>query len=127
MEKPDVLSEAEIDKAWPNKVAFDSPITWEKIVDELGRCGRLVAQAQLDAAVEYYEPQIKVASETCERLTKALEQARQDTAREIFGAIERESETPFNSYYDIKIIKPRYQSLKSKFLIHPNPVGSGDV
>lgn len=35
---------------------------------------------------------------------------------EIFEEIEGESKTLFNSYYDIKIITPRYQALKSRFL-----------
>ena len=72
MEKPDVLSEAEIDKAWPNKVAFDSPITWEKIVDELGRCGRLVAQAQRDTDTLFYEPIVVKLEERIEQLEEQL-------------------------------------------------------
>ena len=51
-----------------------------------------------------------------ELLEPLIQQAKAEVAREIFGGIERESETHFNSFYDIKIIKPRYQSLKSKYV-----------
>jgi len=44
----------------------------------------LVAQAQRDADVAYYEPIIKEFSEAIESWQRRLEQARQDTAREIF-------------------------------------------
>ena len=61
-----------------------------------------------------------------------IQQARQDTAREIFEIVERMT-NPFNAinekqYYGFEeaLVRIR-QSLKSKFLIPPNPVGSADV
>ena len=68
---------------------------------------------QRDADVEWYEKNQEPHFIT---VPEIIIKTRQDTAREIFEAIERESKTPFNSYYDIKIIKPRYQALKSKYL-----------
>ena len=90
--------------------------------------------AQRDADVEHYEPIIANNKKYVETLLKQndiyfkrIEQARQDTAREIFETInnwlERHAPVtfPWNGYGFF------IQSLKSKFLIPPNPVGSADV
>jgi len=134
MEKPPVLSEEEIEKWCSEHKAGKGGICY--VANSCEICKRRI---QRDKDVEWYGDMILQVTERSIRAgetalnkvfkvqQKAIRQARQDTAQEIFGAIERESETPFNSYYDIKIIKPRYQSLKSKFLIPPNPVGSADL
>lgn len=51
---------------------------------------------------------------------------RQDTAREIFEILE-EAFRNTDNLHRLFILSKEWQSLKSKFLIPPNPVGSGDV
>ena len=78
----------------------------------------LVAQAQRDADVAYYEPIIKEFSEAIESWQRRLEQARQDTAREIFEEIESwKYVSPANLYQCTmnEIIEKLEQSLKEKF------------
>ena len=75
-------------------------------------------KAQRDADVAYYEPIIKEFSEAIESWQRRLEQARQDTAREIFEEIESwKYVSPANLYQCTmnEIIEKLEQSLKEKF------------
>ena len=55
-------------------------------------------------------------------INDAIQQARQDTARQLIEEIEK----TFNWIYQGVNEKP-WQSLKSKYLIPPNPVGSAEL
>ena len=82
-------------------------------------------RSQQDADVAYYEPiirglrvDIEAFSHACEVLGRKLEQARQDTAREIFEEIESwKYVSPANLYQCTmnEIIEKLEQSLKEKF------------
>ena len=54
------------------------------------------------------------------------QQARQDTAREIFKEIEKQS-IDGGVTLNVYLLSDDYQRIKSKFLIPPNPVGSADL
>ena len=77
-------------------------------------------KAQRDADVAYYEPIIKEFSEAIESWQRRLEQARQETAREIFEEIEAEL-IAFEGFSQITqhqaaiINKIWWQSLKEKY------------
>jgi len=77
-EKPPVLSEAQIDQAWPLEAAWQPPFTWQKVLEEVTRCARMVAEAQRDADVAYYEPiiqaEIEGLFETIEAMYPELKQ-----------------------------------------------------
>ena len=110
-EKPPVLGHKQIQK-WveaqdPNEIICLG-------VSEIER------RAQRDADVAYYEPIIKEFSEAIESWQRRLEQARQDTAREIFEEIEAEL-IAFEGFSQITqhqaaiINKIWWQSLKEKY------------
>ena len=91
--------------------------------------------AQRDADVEHYEPIIANNKKYVETLLKQndiyfkrIEQARQDTAREIFEDIHKLTEIFYIDGISLPVINTEsLQSLKSKYLIPPNPVGSADI
>ena len=121
MEKPPVLSDERI-KALAN--AYDIP--HPEYPSE-----HYVAKAQRDKDVEWYGDMIVQVTERSIRAgetalnkvfkvqQKAIQQARQDTARELIEEIEK--------HYSWIADDLWLQSLKSKYLIPPNPVGSADV
>ena len=142
MEKPDVLSEKEI------PVRFISQANHEMIDHRLSRIELFriakdegLIQAQRDADVEWFErevnrivnesigamladlknPETEIHQKILEHITEALLQARQDTARELIEEIEK------HGFYFYSVFPNAWQSIKSKFLIPPNPVGSADV
>jgi len=99
MNKPDVLSDEELDKAWPNMTSTGQalyPLSFEMIALELLRCAKVIAQAQRDADVEWFKKQGHEAISYLE----GYQQAKEDTAREIkelaLKAIQDEPEFPSN-------------------------------
>ena len=104
MEKPPV-----IDKGKMGEIVGGCKEWWEIPVK--------IAIAQRDADVEWYEGKYLIPD-----YEYNLQQARQDTMREIFEEIEK----TFNWIYQGVNEKP-WQSLKSKYLIPPNPVGSAEL
>ena len=61
-------------------------------------------------------------------INDAIQQARQDTARELIEEIENGLDEYFEAtYFGNVAVTEDWQSFKSKFLIPPNPVGSADV
>ena len=103
MEKPDVLSDEQIGRA----LTIDFKETTGKDPKEyfsyVSENDRVIAQAQRDADYKH----------------------EQDTAREIFE--ESENNCIHNPMYIKRRCDTCWQSLESKFLIPPNPVGSADV
>ena len=104
-EKPPVLGHKQIQK-WveaqdPNEIICLG-------VSEIER------RAQRDADVAYYEPIIKEFSEAIESWQRRLEQARQDTAREIFEEIDRVYNS-LGAWGGFQINQDDWQSLKEKF------------
>jgi len=103
IEKPDVLSDDKIDEAWPSETEAKLPRTASELpqfVEEIRRCARIVAQAQRDADVAYYEPiinkfeEIQQAQEALgaklNDVELAIQQAKAEVAREIFEIAKRE-------------------------------------
>jgi len=111
MEKPPVLSDEEV-----TRIIFECK----------GNCSdaRLAVNvAQRDADVEWYEKKYLIPDYEWN-----LQQARQDTARKIFEEIEKLTTVVDIGKMSVPVIDANeLQSLKSKFLIHPNPVGSADL
>jgi len=122
MEKPPVLSDRKIVIHLENGAMIDVPLYSD-------------LEAQRDADVEWYEKKriewtrmdrdwlrIVKGWRRPEAVNTLIQQARQDTAREIFEEIEKRLPIT-NEWY----VKDLIQKLKSKVLIPPNPVGSADV
>jgi len=129
MEKPDVLSDEQIGRA----LTIDFKETTGKDPKEyfsyVSENDRVIAQAQRDADVEWYEKKYLIPD-----YEYNLQQARQDTARELIEEIERErfGEPQYipaagRDPVVVTLTESFIQELKSKFLIPPNPVGAGDV
>ena len=117
MEKPPVLNEEQVIKWIKDNYgenAIIAPLAHGKT-------------AQRDADVEWFENERDKFNYWFNKNDERVQQAHQDTAREIFETInnwlERHAPVtfPWNGYGFF------IQSLKSKFLIPPNPVGSADV
>ena len=108
MEKPPVLSDD-----WDNNL-------YRNVVHVLAECENMIPGGQAERVIE-----------VCDALYgEKIKQARQDTAREIFEDIESLQPFTLSNYFKLDGIglSPRnYQSLKSKYLIPPNPVGSADL
>jgi hypothetical protein len=100
-EKPDVLSDEELDKAWPSATSNGQalyPLSFEMITMELLRCAKAIAQAQRDADVAYYEPIIQQMLQDMTKIKKdiddsisaidnakqLIQQAKEEVARDIF-------------------------------------------
>ena len=110
MEKPPVLNEEQVIKWIKDNYgenAIIAPLAHGKT-------------AQRDKDVEWYEKKYLIPD-----YEYNLQQARQDTAREIFE--ESENNCIHNPMYIKRRCDTCWQSLESKFLIPPNPVGSADV
>ena len=147
MEKPPVLSEC-ICEMYDFK-PFYSP--WDVNNTKLNHCYECDAynkgrEHQRDKDVEWYEKKriewtrmdrdwlrIVKGWRRPEAVNTLIQQARQDTAREIFKYVKRlknphDYKKHFLSYIEFWRAKRHILGkLKTKYLIPPNPVGAGDV
>ena len=135
MEKPPVLSEEEIEKWCSEHKAGKGGLCY--VANSCEICKRRI---QRDKDAEWYEKKYLIPD-----YEYNLQQARQDTAREIFEEIEKMElpqshvKMPIDHYddeimdeiitfeYGARKYRHKVLALKSKFLIPPNPVGAGDV
>ena len=118
--KPEILSEEQIMELEPRFKEMDSFVCDGTDFDK-------VAQAQRDADVEWYDLlRNKDADQCCQAIADARQEARQETAKEIFGEIEKYSNVERFSDSEVELLMLRgkdlrtileqsYQSLKSKY------------
>jgi len=136
MEKPPVLSKEQLEEVM---LKFLSKAKPEEIValgrGHIGTIQGLALQAQRDADVEWYKNHSDEANDAEQGAIEVLDelgriqQARQDTAREIFEAVNRlidHTESGSDNEW-VVIDEDNLQSLKSKYLIPPNPVGNAEL
>ena len=111
MEKPPVLSEEEIEKWCSEHKAGKGGLCY--VANSCEICKRRI---QRDKDAEWYEKKYLIPD-----YEYNLQQARQDTAREIIGKLLREGANKTFAGEEW------WCKLKSRFPIPPNPVGSADV
>ena len=127
MEKPPVLSDRKIVIHLENGAMIDVPLYSD-------------LEAQRDADVEWYEKKriewtrmdrdwlrIVKGWRRPEAVNTLIQQARQDTARQLIEEIKKNCKGYENKTVGHLLTSTFWQSLKSKYLIPPNPVGSADV
>ena len=93
-EKPDVLSDEEIDQVWPDFpreiIDRECPLSsseLEIIARQVVVAAKVIAQAQRDADVEWFRKLEMQYLDDCREVNEI--QIRQDTVREIFEEIEK--------------------------------------